>query len=101
METIDLITIKKRWPAILGGDDGIWEKNATEITGNSIKISTGMVGAFGHNAALIKANTVTNNTITIGHDYFRSIADYWSEDHILRNVFNDLGTEESKENKLV
>ena len=86
---------------ILGGDKGIWEKNATEITGNNITISTGMVGCLGHNAALIKANTVTNNTITIGHDYFRSITDYWSEDHILRNVFNDLGAEKSEGNKLV
>lgn len=86
---------------ILGGDNGIWEKNATEITGNNITISTGMAGCLGHNAALIKANTVTNNTITIGHDYFRSIADYWSEDHILRNVFNDLGAEKSEGNKLV
>ena len=86
---------------ILGGDKGIWEKNATEITGNSIKISTGMAGCLGHNAALIKAKTVTNNTITIGHDYFRSIYDYWSKDHILRNVFNDLGAEKSEGNKLV
>lgn len=86
---------------ILGGDKGIWEKNAAEITGNKITISTGMVGCLGHNAALIKANTVTNNTITIGHDYFRSIADYWSEDHILRNVFNDLEAEKSEGNKLV
>lgn len=86
---------------ILGGDKGIWEKNAPVITGNNIFISTGMAGCLGHNAALIKANTVTNNTITIGHDYFRSIADYWSEDHILRNVFNDLGAEESEGNKLV
>ena len=86
---------------ILGGANGIWEKNATEITGNNITISTGMAGAFGHNAALIKANTVTNNTITIGHDYFRSIADYWSEDHILRNVFNDIDAEKSEGNKLV
>lgn len=86
---------------ILGGDKGIWEKNAPVITGNNISISTGMAGCLGHNAALIKANTVTNNTITIGHDYFRSIADYWSEDHILRNVFNDLGAEKSEGNKLV
>lgn len=86
---------------ILGGDNGIWEKNATEITGNNITISTGMAGCLGHNAALIKANTVTNNTITIGHDYFRSIADYWSEDHILRNVFNDRAAEKSEGNKLV
>lgn len=86
---------------ILGGDKGIWEKNAPVITGNNIFISTGMAGCLGHNAALIKANTVTNNTITIGHDYFRSIADYWSEDHILRNVFNDLGAEKSEGNKLV
>ncbi len=86
---------------ILGGANGIWEKNATEITGNNITISTVMAGAFGHNAALIKANTVTNNTITIGHDYFRSIADYWSEDHILRNVFNDIDAEKSEGNKLV
>ena len=86
---------------ILGGANGIWEKNATEITGNNITISTGMAGAFGHNAALIKANTVTNNTIIIGHDYFRSIADYWSEDHILRNVFNDIDAEKSEGNKLV
>lgn len=86
---------------ILGGDKGIWEKNASEITGNSIFISTGMAGCLGHNAALIKANTVTNNTITIGHDYFRSIADYWSEDHILRNVFNDREAEKSEGNKLV
>ena len=86
---------------ILGGANGIWEKNATEITGNNITISTGMAGAFGHNAALIKANTVTNNTITIGHDYFRSIADYWSEDHILRNVFNDIDAEKSEGNTLV
>lgn len=86
---------------ILGGDKGIWEKNAAEITGNKITISTGMAGCLGHNAALIKANTVTNNTITIGSDYFRSIADYWSEDHILRNVFNDLEAEKSEGNKLV
>ena len=86
---------------ILGGDKGIWEKNEPIITGNNIFISTGMAGCLGHNAALIKANTVTNNTITIGHDYFRSIADYWSEDHILRNVFNDLGAEKSEGNKLV
>ena len=86
---------------ILGGDKGIWEKNAPVITGNNIFLSTGMAGCLGHNAALIKANTVTNNTITIGHDYFRSIADYWSEDHILRNVFNDLGAEKSEGNKLV
>lgn len=86
---------------ILGGDNGIWEKNATEITGNNITISTGMAGCLGHNAALIKANTVTNNTITIGHDYFRSIADYWSEDHILQNVFNDRAAEKSEGNKLV
>ena len=86
---------------ILGGDKGIWEKNATEITGNNITISTGMAGCLGHNAALIKANTVTNNIITIGSDYFRSITDYWSEDHILRNVFNDLEAEKSEGNKLV
>lgn len=86
---------------ILGGDKGIWEKNVAEITGNNITISTGMVGCLGHHAALIKAETVTNNTITIGHDYFRSIADYWSEDHILRNVFNDLEAEKSEGNKLV
>lgn len=86
---------------ILGGDKGIWEKNVTAITGNNITISTGMVGCLGHHAALIKAETVTNNTITIGHDYFRSIADYWSEDHILRNVFNDLEAEKSEGNKLV
>lgn len=86
---------------VLGGDKGIWEKKATEITGNNITISTGMVGCLGHNAALIKANTVTNNTIKIGHDYFRSITDYWSEDHILRNVFNDLEAEKSEGNKLV
>lgn len=86
---------------ILGGDNGIWEKNASVITGNNISISTGMAGCLGHNAALIKANTVTNNTITIGHDYFRSIADYWSEDHILRNVFNDRAAEKSEGNKLV
>lgn len=86
---------------ILGGDNGIWEKNASVITGNNISISTGMAGCLGHNAALIKANTVTNNTITIGHDYFRSIADYWSEDHILQNVFNDRAAEKSEGNKLV
>lgn len=86
---------------ILGGDNGIWEKNASVITGNNISISTGMAGCLGHNAALIKANTVTNNTIKIGHDYFRSITDYWSEDHILRNVFNDLEAEKSEGNKLV
>lgn len=86
---------------VLGGDKGIWEKNAAEITGNNITISTGMAGCLGHNAALIKANTVTNNTITIGSDYFRSITDYWSEDHILRNVFNDLEAEKSEGNKLV
>lgn len=86
---------------ILGGDKGIWKKNADEIAGNNITISTGMAGCLGHHAALIKANTVTNNTITIGSDYFRSIADYWSEDHILRNVFNDLEAEKSEGNKLV
>ncbi|MCI7077555.1 MAG: autotransporter outer membrane beta-barrel domain-containing protein [Veillonellaceae bacterium] len=86
---------------ILGGDKGIWEKNEPAITGNNILISTGMAGCLGHNAALIKANTVTNNTITIGHDYFRSIYDYWSEDHILRNVFNDLDAVTSEGNKLV
>ncbi len=86
---------------ILGGDKGIWERKAAEIAGNNITISTGMAGCLGHNAALIKANTVTNNTITIGSDYYRSIADYWSEDHILRNVFNDLEAEKSEGNKLV
>lgn len=86
---------------ILGGDNGIWEKNATEITGNNITIDTGMAGCFAHNAALIKANTVTNNTIRIGEYYFRSITDYWSEDHILRNVFNNLDAEKSEGNKLV
>ena len=86
---------------ILGGDKGIWLKNEAEITGNNVTISTGMAGCLGHHAALIKANMVTNNTITIGSDYYRSIADYWSEDHILRNVFNDLEAAKSEGNKLV
>lgn len=86
---------------ILGGANGIWEKDATEIKGKNIAISTGMAGSFGDNAAIIKAETVTGNTITIGNYWCRSIADYGDGDHILRNVFNNLGAKTSKDNTLI
>ena len=86
---------------ILGGANGIWEQNKDEITGNNIIIDTGMAGCFSDKAALIKAKTVTDNTIKIGEYWWRSIADYYSEDHILQNVFNDLDAEKSEGNKLV
>lgn len=86
---------------ILGGDNGIWEQNKDEITGNDITINAGMAGCFSDKAAIIKAKTVTNNTIRIGEYYFRSISDYWSEDHILQNVFNSLYAEKSEGNTLV
>ena len=86
---------------ILGGANGIWQKDAPVITGKNIAIGTGMGGNFADNAALIKANTVTNNTITIGNYYWRSIADYGDGDHILRNVFNNIGAETSKDNTLI
>ena len=86
---------------ILGGANGIWLQGQSEIKDNSITISTGAGGCLGHNAAWIKADKVTGNIITIGNDYFRSISDYWSEDHILRNVFNELEASESSDNKLI
>ena len=86
---------------ILGGANGIWEKNATVITGNNILIDTNMAGLFSDQGALIEAETVTNNTITIGKWYYRSVADWYSTDHILRNVFNDLGAKKSEDNKLI
>lgn len=86
---------------ILGTVDGIWQQDKQVIEGNHIDINTGMAGNFADNSALIKADKVIGNTITIGTDYYRSIDDYYSEDHILRNVFNDLHAEKSEGNKLV
>lgn len=86
---------------ILGGANGIWEKNATVITGNNILIDTNMAGLFSDQGALIEAETVTNNTITIGKWYYRSVADWYSTDHILQNVFNDLKAKKSEDNKLI
>lgn len=86
---------------ILGGANGIWEKNATVITGNNILIDTNMAGLFSDQGALIEAETVTNNTITIGKWYYRSVADWYSTDHILQNVFNDLKAKKSEDNMLI
>lgn len=86
---------------ILGGDNGVWEQKKDKITGNTIIMDTDMAGCFSHNGAIIKAKTVTDNTIKIGEYWWRSIADYYSEDHILRNVFNDLDAEKSEGNTLV
>ena len=86
---------------ILGGANGIWEKNATVITGNNILIDTNMAGLFSDQGALIEAETVTNNTITIGKWYYRSVADWYSTEHILQNVFNDLKAKKSEDNMLI
>ena len=59
------------------------------------------MGCLGHNAAWIKADKIIDNTINIGFYYPRSILDYYSDDHILRNVFNELEASESSNNKLV
>ena len=86
---------------ILGGDNGVWEQKKDKITGNTIIMDTNIAEAFGNNGAIIKAKTVTDNTIKIGEYWWRSIADYYSQDHILRNVFNDLDAEKSEGNTLV
>lgn len=86
---------------ILGGDNGVWEQKKDKITGNTIIMDTNIAEAFGNNGAIIKAKTVTDNTIKIGEYWWRSIVDYYSTDHILRNVFNDLDAEKSEGNTLV
>lgn len=86
---------------ILGGDNGVWEQKKDKITGNTIIMDTNIAEAFGNNGAIIKAKTVTDNTIKIGEYWWRSITDYYSQDHILRNVFNDLDAEKSEGNTLV
>ena len=91
--------------AILSSDGKVFTGLEDPIQNNNILISTNLVGCFGHNAALIKGDIVKGNTITIGHDYYRSINDYWSPEdeyqHVLRNIFNDLNAKTSENNKLV